>query len=482
MSEVAMRRFSRPAVSARAVVVATLVGASIAVVAPSASALTSCFIESGTHHAIAAASDIDNGLRLRANAGNLEANGVICGSLAAIDSVTADMSSRSSGEVAFDLGGGALGPGFTDEADGSSEIEFTVIGQSSIGRIRVDGSAGNDNVTIGQNGVGQLNLNATADGDAPDVDVTFGTIPFEVSVDGKEGNDHISANGIVDGISPYANQAHLNGGAGTNTLVGGTGSDAFDVRTEAVSTGSDAVSGGAGFDRLFIATDSTSLTSSFSLDDVANDGVGCPGTACEGDNIGSDVEAVLGSAAAETLSGTENSDALFGGGGKDVIRGLGGADSLDCSGGTASGGSGADYITANAGCKRVSGGGGRDQVAFSNASKGVTVTLDNVANDGQAGALMNVRDDVENIAGSQFRDTLVGNDKRNLLQGWSGSDTLIGGGGNDRLEGYKGSDTLTGGAGDDLLLGGAGDDALDGGDGTDDCRPQAGGGSTINCE
>jgi Ca2+-binding RTX toxin-like protein len=416
------------------------------------------------------------------NGGALEANGVSCGSLSTIDSLTADVSSKSSTSVVFDLSNGALGPGFTDEGNGSSEIEFDVVGQSSVGTIRVDGSPGNDTITVGHDGTGLINLDAGADGATPDADVVFSVAPFQVVLAGQGGDDVLSANGIVDGVMPYNSEARLNGGTGTNQLVGGAGGDVLEIRTEVTSTGTDTVTGGNGFDRLFISTDSTTLKSTYSLDDVANDGVGCPGLTCERDNVASDVDAVSGSLAAETLIGRNSSDALFGGGGNDVLRGLAGADNLLCSGGKAIGGAGGDYITADPGCKRVGGGSGSDTVTFGNVSQGVSVSLDDMANDGQPGSLMNVGSDIENISGSSYRDTLVGSDKRNLLQGWNGADTLVGGGGNDRLEGFKGSDTLTGGLGDDTLVGGAGNDDLDGGEGIDDCRQGAGTGSEMNCD
>jgi hypothetical protein len=105
----------------------------------------------------------------------------------------------------------------------------------------------------------------------------------------------------------------------------------------------------------------------------------------------------------------------------------------------------------------VSGGPGRDQVSYESTYSdvsGVTVSLDDVANDGTTTAadVDNVRTDVEEVLGTANADSLTGNDARQALDGGSG---------NDLLQGLGGADELRGGAGDDRLVGGAGRDTLD---------------------
>ena len=60
---------------------------------------------------------------------------------------------------------------------------------------------------------------------------------------------------------------------------------------------------------------------------------------------------------------------------------------------------------------------------------------------------------IERAYGSDFDDTIAGNDGANLLRGYNGSDTLIGGGGNDNLQGGVGSDIFVfeGNSGHDLI-------------------------------
>ncbi len=84
--------------------------------------------------------------------------------------------------------------------------------------------------------------------------------------------------------------------------------------------------------------------------------------------------------------------------------------------------------------------------------------------------------EVENIDGTQYQDTIEGNEFDNKfwghggddeLQGRSGNDTLDGGNGDDILEGNRDNDLLIGGNGNDELYGGWDSDVLIGGAGAD---------------
>ena len=102
-------------------------------------------------------------------------------------------------------------------------------------------------------------------------------------------------------------------------------------------------------------------------------------------------------------------------------------------------------------CSVLNGCGGTDTLSFTHASRGGI---------GDVGVTANLpfprlgkehdhsRDghqfiNFENIVGSEFNDTLIGN---------IGSNTLIGGDGNDHLDGVWGIDTLVGGAGNDTYV------------------------------
>ena len=68
----------------------------------------------------------------------------------------------------------------------------------------------------------------------------------------------------------------------------------------------------------------------------------------------------------------------------------------------------------------------------------VTVTLDNAANDGQAGEGDNIHSDVENVGTGQGNDDIVGSSAANTLSGDIGDDDITGGGGEDLLVGDEG--------------------------------------------
>ncbi len=111
-----------------------------------------------------------------------------------------------------------------------------------------------------------------------------------------------------------------------------------------------------------------------------------------------------------------------------------------------------------------SGGPDTDLVSYSRATSGVSVTLDDVGNDGRLGqsgptGRDNVRDDVEHVAGSEFGDRLTGDEKPSHFLGLGGADTIDPGANVDRVFGAGGGDTL-------LLKDGFVDFA-DGGPGTD---------------
>jgi Ca2+-binding RTX toxin-like protein len=172
---------------------------------------------------------------------------------------------------------------------------------------------------------------------------------------------------------------------------------------------------------------------------------------------------------ADSISGGDGDDDLGGGGGNDTISGGTGQD--DLAGGsendTLSGDEGNDLLRTDGGADSLAGGAGRDLVTYSGRTTGVTVTLDDVANDGGAGELDNVRSDVEDITGGVGNDSLTGSNRPNALVGGVGNDTLNGLGGTDDLDGGSGNDTLDGGSDDDDLDGGLDADTISGGSGND---------------
>jgi Ca2+-binding RTX toxin-like protein len=157
------------------------------------------------------------------------------------------------------------------------------------------------------------------------------------------------------------------------------------------------------------------------LIDVSDDGSG------DGDNVGSDVENLLGSDGPDTLVGTADANKLTGGARNDILRGEGGNDTLD-------GGTGADSLD---------GGADVDTVTYAARSAPLRVKIDNVAGDGESGEGDDVRTTVENVLGGKGADVLIGSGQPNSINAGEGDDTVDGGAGQDTLDGRGGTDTVT---------------------------------------
>jgi Ca2+-binding RTX toxin-like protein len=151
---------------------------------------------------------------------------------------------------------------------------------------------------------------------------------------------------------------------------------------------------------------------------------------------------------ARNLYGTDNSEILHGTSGHwpdgDAIWGYGGDDEIYA-------GDGWDYLTGGFGADYLDGGSAFDQAIYKDSPVGVTVFLSpglGFGGTAEGDVLVNI----ENLAGSEFDDVLIGDDYRNELYGRAGQDTLKGGGGYDRLAGDAGNDS------GDYMHGGSGFD------------------------
>jgi Ca2+-binding RTX toxin-like protein len=209
------------------------------------------------------------------------------------------------------------------------------------------------------------------------------------------------------------------------------------------------------------------------------------------------VENATGTPFADTLNGSSTTvNTLSGLAGDDTMKGDLKASNND------------NLISADV----FSGGDGTDTVSYADDRRGhnagVTVTLDDQANDGgdadtsPAGTGVqaegdNVKSDVENVIGASGNDTFTGSSAKNDFTGADGTDTvsfagrsgavtasvsggqtggegdtwktienLVGGSGDDVLIGDAGANALQGGPGNDVLRGGMGNDALNGNEGS----------------
>lgn len=295
----------------------------------------------------------------------------------------------------------------------------------------VNGGAGNDTVTAGG---GDDILSGAAGGD------TF---------NGGQGDDYYADTAqVLFGVDPGDGDDVFNGDGGNDTF------DAGDNHTaDGTGKGSDTFNGGVGIDTADYSGRNTPLT-------ITVAAIGPDGAAGEGDTI-TNAERVLGGSAADAIAGGPDASTIAGGAGGDTLRGGAAADVLF--GGTESDatGSGDDTLDGGGGPDVLRGGDGVDAVSYATRGVPVAVSLDDVANDGQAGEGDNVRGDVEAIVGGAAGDTLTGS---------TGGNAIDGGGGGD---------TITGGDATDAILGGEGDDVIQARDGAADAIECGSGADTV---
>jgi Ca2+-binding RTX toxin-like protein len=265
----------------------------------------------------------------------------------------------------------------------------------------------------------------------------------------------------LNGTTSTDRSTFMVGGPGDDQLLGGRGQD-----TLFGDLGADLLQGGEGdFDSAFWGgTAGINVT----MGSGANDGE--PG---EGDDVAADIEQLSGTQFNDTMVGTANVESFFGGAGKDTLEGREGNDFLDGSDSadTLEGEEGDDQLQGGPRADDFSGGPGQDVVGYGDHVSAVTVTIDNVANDGTGGESDNVRTDVENLRGGDNNDTLIGSGQDNRLEGEGGNDDVRGESGDDDVfgdfqfsGGTTGDDQVSGGNGDDRLAGGGGGDNFQGGD------------------
>jgi len=276
--------------------------------------------------------------------------------------------------------------------------------------------------------------------------------------------------------------------------------------------------------------------------------------ASEGDNIDGEVENVIGSSAADTIDashpdtvhvlmgmggndtligGIGHTNYLYGGAGDDKLYGGGIADFLF-------GGTGDDTLQGGLGNDTIDGGGvncvsavsttppvpfapaacttaiataptigvGSDTLDYSDRTIGtqaVYVDLTNLTNctthkmgeisTGECDVIVSggtpVVASVKNIRGGAGDDTLIGDNRANIIWGGAGADTIDGSYGNDALYGEAGNDNIRGGpesnisspatTDDDYINGGTGTNTLNGGDGLDTIDSSLGASDVVDC-
>jgi Ca2+-binding RTX toxin-like protein len=324
---------------------------------------------------------------------------------------------------------------------------------SDIGTVTVTGSDGADTIVVTREGenvrvrvepegfeqtfpaadVMRVTLMA---GDGDDTITFDDTVGVPLRIEGRGGNDTIT------------------GGAGADTILAGDGDDVIDG-----GRGADMIFGDTGNDTLTYASRTQPLV--VFMDGAANDG-----EAGEGDNVDGSIDTIFGGSGADRIDaqGQPGSKALYGNHGNDTLTGGDGNDRLN--GGLGDnhlrGAPGDDDLLGRNGRDVFHGDAGIDTVTYyyvDNPAGAVNVVLNGRSVSGAPGERDALREDVENVIGTNFNDTLTGSDVANLIQGLAGADTI---------SGLAGVDSLFGGAGDDSFITVSTDDdedLIDGGDG-----------------
>ena len=416
---------------------------------------------------------------------------------------TAGVTASLANPVTFNTGDAAGDSYISIEGLLGSDFNDTLIGDGTSNRL--EGAGGADMLNGGGGTDFARYQSATAG-------VTASLANPAINTGDAAGDSYISIEGL---IGSDFNDA-LFGDSNSNKLDGGLGADSLN--------------GGLSFDYAAYQNSSAGLTASLASPAAANTGEAA------GDNYTA-IEGLIGSNFNDTLIGDSNLNILDGGLGADSLNGGSGFDYAayqnSSSGLTASlispatnntgeaagdtytaiegligssfddtliGDLNSNWLVGGASADSLDGQAGIDYAAYFTASTGVTASLTNPAsNTGDATGDSYLS--IENLAGSNFNDTLIGDNGDNLLQGGLGADTLQGGIGNDTadytnastgitanlsnpanntgeaagdsyssIEGLRGSnfaDTLIGDNGDNVIEGQAGDDTLDGSDGND---------------
>ena len=229
-----------------------------------------------------------------------------------------------------------------------------------------------------------------------------GTESDDVMTGRAEGNLMIGLGGN-DRIDGGAGNDTIQGGLGDDTLIGGDGSDVLQL----------AGLGNASVDLLVTAAQNTG----------------------QGMDVISGFETVFGGAGDDRIFATNGDNRLVGGAGNDTLLGR----------------DGADILRGDAGNDHLVGGVGLDVAEYFQAVDHLIDLRRTGAQD--TGEGLDMLAGIEGLNMGAGNDTLIGNERINVLMGGAGNDSLYGMGGSDRLNGGEGNDLiLAGDGGADVLM------------------------------
>lgn len=330
-----------------------------------------------------------------------------------------------------------VGGGGGDNLYGGSENDVL---SGGLGSDAIDGGTGIDTLNLG--------LDAADSARSWTVNLALGTAQVNgVTEDTLRNLENVIGGSQGDNITGDGNANLLNGGAGNDSIFGGGGNDILIG-----GAGFNYLQGDGGFDTVdYSYVTSGGITATLNSGVVTfpggNGGDYHRGIIIVGGNQQNldqidGVEAIVGSQFGDTISAAGDYRSVTGGVADHQIDGAGGNDVI-------TGGDGSDTLAGGLGSDTINGGAGTDTLDLSidagDAVRGfkVDLTAGNVyLNDGK-----NVVEDtvtnIENVTGTNQKDTLIGNGANNVLFGGLDDDTFGSGGGNDTFNGGAGSDTVS---------------------------------------
>jgi autotransporter-associated beta strand protein len=370
---------------------------------------------------------------------------------------TLDIADTTNGATVNDLFNGSVS-GFANINLGGKSLDVMNV-DARVGNLNFIGGAGADAVAFS---LATLLSNYSL---ATDAFTNWTSGLDTISLSGNALNNTLTGSVQNEVIFGNGGSDVIQGGAGSDTLIGGTNSSIGDTLVYSASSAgvtvslfANTASGGdaagdtiSGFENLTGSTHNDTLSGNAAANVLrGEDGVSdtlsyASSNAAVTVNLASNV-ASGGHAQGDTISGFENllgsafADSLTGSTGANDIRSNAGNDSI--------------YLGAGAGADFADGGDDFDTLSYYSQTQGAIINMANqVANAGAA--LGDTFINIERINGSNTAtDTIRGDANDNTFYGYGGADSLFG---------EAGGDTLIGGAGDDSLYGGAGIDIIDGG-------------------
>lgn len=351
--------------------------------------------------------------------------------------VNLNVGTQSGGEAQGDMLAGIenlLGSGLADTLVGNSGANFL---RGNAGNDNISGGGGND-ILHGDAGSDMLTggaggdiLNGGAGFDWARYQTSSAGVNVNLNVGTQSGgdaqgdmlagienlfgsnfNDTLTGNGVANFLRGQGGNDILIGAGGNDTLFGEAGNDMLIG-----GAGADILNGGAGIDWARYHSSSAAVSINLTA----------------GSQLGGDAQGDM-LAGIENVFGSSFNDVINGDSNNNFLRGHLGNDRL-------SGGNGNDILKGEVGADILIGGSGFDWAFYDNSNAAVNVNLFDAATETGGHAQGDTLMGIENIFGSAFNDTIIGDNANNSIRGAAGNDTLAGNGGADTFFFMSAGDT-----------------------------------------